>query len=75
VSIRGLAHVNLRGSDHYAFSADDLDAALARLHDADVPYTMDRIPASGDAQLFFRDPAGVGIELNFVGEARSIASP
>jgi glyoxylase I family protein len=51
--------------DHFAFAALDLDATLARLDAASVPYKVDRVPSSGQAQVFFRDPAGIAIELNF----------
>jgi catechol 2,3-dioxygenase-like lactoylglutathione lyase family enzyme len=51
--------------DHFAFAADDLDGTLARLEAANVPYQVDRVPSSNQAQMFFRDPAGVAIELNF----------
>lgn len=50
--------------DHCAFACDDLDATIATLDRYAVSYTIDRVP-SGAAQLFLRDPAGVGIELNF----------
>lgn len=53
--------------DHFAFAASGLDAMLARLDAAAVPYQVDRVPSSGEAQVFFRDPAGIAIELNFAG--------
>src|ERR1700754_173017 len=43
--------------DHFAFAADDLDGTLARLEAANVPYQVDRVPSSNQAQGFFRDPA------------------
>ena len=52
--------------DHCAFGCTDLDATIASLEQHGVAYTVDRVP-SGAAQLFLRDPAGVGIELNFAG--------
>lgn len=53
--------------DHFAFAADDLDAMLMRLDIHGVPYQIDRVPSSNQAQVFFRDPAGIAIELNFAG--------
>ena len=53
--------------DHYAFAADDLEGTLARLESAGVPHHIDRVPSSSQAQVFFRDPAGIAIELNFAG--------
>ncbi|HET7925130.1 MAG TPA: VOC family protein [Rhodanobacteraceae bacterium] len=50
--------------DHIALAIDDLAAALARLDAAGVAYELDAVPG-GAAQVFFRDPAGVGVELNF----------
>jgi catechol 2,3-dioxygenase-like lactoylglutathione lyase family enzyme len=51
--------------DHIAFECADLDAFLARLKEHGVAYELDRVPDSGEAQIFLRDPAGVGLELNF----------
>lgn len=53
--------------DHFAFAAVGLDATLARLDAANVPYEIDRVPSSGEAQVLFHDPAGIAIELNFAG--------
>jgi catechol 2,3-dioxygenase-like lactoylglutathione lyase family enzyme len=53
--------------DHVAFAASGLDGMLARLEAANVPYEIDKVPSSGEAQVFFRDPAGIAIELNFAG--------
>lgn len=53
--------------DHYAFAAGDVDAMLATLDAAGVAYEVDRVPSSGEAQVFLRDPAGIGVELNFAG--------
>lgn len=51
--------------DHIAFACANLDAVLARLNAFAIPFELDRVPDSGEAQLFLRDPAGVGLELNF----------
>jgi catechol 2,3-dioxygenase-like lactoylglutathione lyase family enzyme len=51
--------------DHIAFALDDLAAALARLDAAGIAYELDAVPGAGAAQVFLRDPAGTGVELNF----------
>jgi len=51
--------------DHFAFAASGLDGMLARLDKEGVAYEVDRVPSSGEAQVFLRDPAGIAIELNF----------
>ncbi|WP_413623964.1 diguanylate cyclase [Luteibacter sp. Lutesp34] len=51
--------------DHFAFSATGLEDTLARLDARGVAYQVDRVPNSGQAQVFTRDPAGIAIELNF----------
>lgn len=50
--------------DHVAFACTDMVAALARLQQHNVPYRTGEVPVSGERQLFFRDPAGNGVELN-----------
>ena len=58
------------GFDHVAFRCIDLPAMVAKLQAADISYRHAVVQASeGFAtqhQLFFNDPAGNGIELNFV---------
>jgi catechol 2,3-dioxygenase-like lactoylglutathione lyase family enzyme len=49
---------------HVAFECSDLPAALARLQARGVAYTMSRVPGLDMAQVNFKDPAGVGIELS-----------
>jgi len=36
-----------------------------------VPYEADEVTSLKQVQLFLRDPAGVGVELNFYDEALS----
>jgi glyoxylase I family protein len=50
---------------HIAFRCEDLTATTARLGKLGVEYEMDTVPALGQTQLFFTDPAGIGVELNF----------
>ena len=51
--------------DHVALRSADADAFVARLQRHGVAYTLDRVPRTGALQIFFSDPAGNGIELNF----------
>lgn len=53
--------------DHVAFTCTDFDAALARLQQHSVPYTLDEVPLTGGRQVFFNDPAGNGVELSCTG--------
>ena len=53
--------------DHMAFSADDLQGTITRLKAADVEYDLRRLAGSGAQiwQMFFRDPNGARVELDF----------
>jgi glyoxylase I family protein len=51
--------------DHVAFTATDYAATLARLDKLSVKYRLREISDAGQRQIFFSDPAGNGIELNF----------
>ena len=51
--------------NHAAFSCAGLAEAEQRLHRLGVRYRTARIPDLGIVQLFFSDPAGNGVELNF----------
>ena len=51
--------------DHVAFLCEGLEAMTAKLEAHGIAFEIDRVPATGRTQLFFRDPAGVGIELQF----------
>ena len=56
--------------DHVAFECTDWPAHERRLKSNAVEFDIDRVPGSGRLQVFFRDPAGNGIELIFgAGEA------
>jgi len=54
--------------DHVAFSCEGLREFVERLERAGVEYEVDEVASLGQVQLFLRDPAGVGLELNFKGE-------
>ena len=51
--------------DHAAFACADRAAAEQRLSRLGVRYEVDHVPGTGQAQLFFLDPAGNGVELIF----------
>jgi catechol 2,3-dioxygenase-like lactoylglutathione lyase family enzyme len=54
--------------DHVAFSCEGLREFVGRLERAGVEYVFDEVASLKQVQLFLRDPAGVGLELNFTGE-------
>ena len=51
--------------DHVAFTATDYVATIARLEKLAIKMSLHEIVATGQKQIFFKDPAGNGIELNF----------
>lgn len=53
--------------DHFAFEAEDFEATRSRLEAKGVAFQELDVPASDIRQIFFRDPDGVKIELNFRG--------
>ncbi|HKG14490.1 MAG TPA: VOC family protein [Pyrinomonadaceae bacterium] len=55
--------------DHVAFSCEGLREFVGRLERAGVEYEADEVASPRQVQLFLRDPAGVGLELNFEGES------
>lgn len=55
--------------DHVAFRASGLKDVLQRLDGLGVDYRSSYIDELGLTQLFLRDPAGTGLEVNFKGEA------
>ncbi len=54
--------------DHIAFSGSDYEVIAARLRRNGVEAVENTIPAAGLRQLFVRDPNGVRIEINVMGE-------
>ncbi len=56
--------------DHVAFNCVDIQAMQEKLQQAGIVYRLAEIPASEgfptQQQIFFNDPLGNGIELNFV---------
>lgn len=51
--------------DHAAFDCSGREHFEARLEAAGVPYRLASVPLTGQVQLFFKDPAGNGVELSF----------
>lgn len=51
--------------DHVAFTATDYDVTIARLEKLAIKFSVHQITDTGQKQIFFSDPAGNGIELNF----------
>jgi catechol 2,3-dioxygenase-like lactoylglutathione lyase family enzyme len=66
----GGAEAEARGHfNHVAFSCEGLGEFVERLERAGVEYEVDEVASLDQTQLFLRDPAGVGVELNFTGES------
>jgi catechol-2,3-dioxygenase len=51
--------------DHVAFTCDDFAAMMKRIEATAVPYRVADVPQTRVRQIFLRDPAGNGVELNF----------
>lgn len=54
--------------DHVAFKCAGLGGCVERLRRSGVAYELAEVPSLRQVQLFLRDPAGVGVELNFEDE-------
>jgi catechol 2,3-dioxygenase-like lactoylglutathione lyase family enzyme len=54
--------------DHVAFSCTSVAEHEARLRAFNIRYTTDEVPLTGQHQIFFVDPAGNGVELNFAAD-------
>jgi catechol 2,3-dioxygenase-like lactoylglutathione lyase family enzyme len=62
--------------DHMAFSASDLPATLQALKARGIEYTCRRQVDSGTWQVFFHDPNGARVELDFdAGESDTRSPP
>ncbi|WGY71299.1 VOC family protein [Burkholderia cepacia] len=51
--------------DHVAFSCADASEMARHLTDANVAFTREYVPLTGRVRIFFNDPCGNGVELNF----------
>jgi catechol 2,3-dioxygenase-like lactoylglutathione lyase family enzyme len=54
--------------DHMAFSATGLAETVERLDARKIDYRLQHLPGSSLWQLFFFDPSGARVELDFRGE-------
>jgi catechol 2,3-dioxygenase-like lactoylglutathione lyase family enzyme len=55
--------------DHLAFKAKgSVEVALQKLKANGIEYSARKLQRTGVTQVFFRDPDGVGVELNFAPE-------
>jgi catechol 2,3-dioxygenase-like lactoylglutathione lyase family enzyme len=59
--------------DHMAFSATDLAGIVRKLESRGVRYQLDRQAETGVWQLFFHDPNGARVELDFAANERGPA--
>ena len=55
--------------DHFALQATDLRAVIDKLEATGTRYRMSYLPEIDLSQVFFKDPAGTGVELNFRNES------
>jgi catechol-2,3-dioxygenase len=55
--------------DHVAFQATGARETVDKLKSHRIEYRSAFVQELGMTQLFFKDPAGTGIEVNFPGEA------
>ena len=51
--------------DHMAFTAQDLRGSVAKLKASAIDYELRQLPGYGTWQLFFIDPNGAKVELDF----------
>ena len=58
--------VNIKNTfDHMAFTAEDKDKYIKILEEKEIKFHLRVVPEIGTEQIFFKDPAGNGIELIF----------
>ena len=53
---------------HVSFQSTGLTRVVAKLKSMGISYESDYLPEICMTQLFFKDPLGVGVEINFVNE-------
>ena len=54
--------------DHVAFRGQDMQALSSRLESTGIEFKLTHVPGLNLSQLFFHDPAGVRVEVNFLTE-------
>ncbi|RKU05182.1 diguanylate cyclase [Burkholderia sp. Nafp2/4-1b] len=57
--------------DHMAFACENASEMERRLAEAQVRYSRTYVPLTRQLQIFFTDPAGNGVELNFAESDRN----
>jgi len=57
--------------DHMAFTAQGLAATIAKLEARGLKYDCRRLAGAGTWQLFFHDPNGARVEMDFAAEERA----
>jgi 4-hydroxyphenylpyruvate dioxygenase-like putative hemolysin len=57
--------------DHVAFQTSGIDGIIAKLDSMGIDFRSTYLADIKLSQLFFTDPAGTGIEVNFPNEIRS----
>lgn len=55
--------------DHVTFQTTGLRKMLTKLEALGIEYETDQLDEIGMTQLFFKDPAGIGLEANFLNES------
>jgi len=68
--IGGRSRAELRAGviDHMAFTASGLAATIAKLEARGLSYDCRHLPDRGTWQLFFHDPNGARVEMDFAGD-------
>ena len=56
--------------DHMAFTANGLAATIAKLESRGLSYDCRRLQGRGTWQLFFDDPNGARVEMDFAGDEK-----
>lgn len=54
--------------DHVAFQLTDLDALIAILKQLGTDFHLAKLPELGMTQVFFKSPAGIGLEASFLNQ-------
>lgn len=54
--------------DHMAFTSNGLEATIAKLEARRLPYDCRRLPDAGPWQVFFYDPNGARVEMDFAAD-------
>lgn len=55
--------------DHFALQATGLVKVLEQLNATGIEYKLSYIPEINLSQIFFKDPSGTGVEVNFINES------